>query len=85
MKYEFLREAPTQTGVAYPKYYLWVRKMNVTTVTEEGAVRVAAIDQSRFDVTQYVSRERILASPSQVASTFPAALVDQIVQKSQAK
>jgi hypothetical protein len=85
VEYEFLREGSTQSGISYPKYYLWVRKMHATAVTEEGAVRVAAIDQSGFDVTHYVSRERILASPSQVASIFPAALVDKIVQKAQAK
>jgi hypothetical protein len=85
VKYEFLREGPTQTGLSYPKYYLWVKKLKGTAVTDEGAVRVAAVDQNGFDVTHFLSREQISASRSQVASIFPAALVDKIVQKSQAK
>ena len=79
--YELLREGPTQTGIAYPKYYLWVKCLRGSSVSAEGAVRVAAVEQKRFDVTDFLSRKEILASPSQVASIFPAALVDKIVQK----
>jgi len=85
VEYELLREGPTQTGISYPKFYLWARCLKRKVVASEGAVRVAAIDQKRFDVTQFLSREEILVSPSQVGSIFPAALVDKIVQRAKGK
>ena len=39
-----LREGPTQTGIAYPKFYLWVTVHDDGRVLFEGAVRVAAIE-----------------------------------------
>jgi hypothetical protein len=62
-----------------------VEKLDGEAVSEEGAVRVAAVDQNSFTVTHFLSRERILVSPSQVAPVFPAVLVDRIVQKAQTK
>jgi hypothetical protein len=81
VQYELLRDGPTQSGTSYPKYYLWVRFTKGGTVAGEGAVRVAAIDQKRFEVTHFLSRELISQAPSQVASIFPAALVNKIVEK----
>jgi hypothetical protein len=85
VQYEFLRDGPTQSGTSYPKYYLWVKNIRERTVAEEGAVRVAAVDQKSFDVTYFLSRTQILESPSQVASVFPAALVDNIFEKARRK
>jgi len=81
VQYELLRDGPTQSGTSYPKYYLWVRFTKGGTVAGEGAVRVAAIDQKSFEVTHFLSRELISQAPSQVASIFPAALVNKIVEK----
>ena len=81
IEYEFLRDGPTQSGISYPKYYLWVKTIKGSTVAEQGAVRVAAVEQKRFDVTDFLSREQISQSPSQVASIFPAALVNKITEK----
>jgi hypothetical protein len=85
VEYELLRDGPTQTGISYPKYYLWVRCSTKNAVDREGAVRVAAIEQKRFDVTNFLSRDEISKSPEQVASVFPAALVDKIVQRARRK
>jgi hypothetical protein len=81
VEYEFLRDGPTQTGIAYPKYYLWAKCFKGSAIAAEGAVRVAAVEQKNFDVTNFLSREEISESPSQVASIFPAPLVDKIVQR----
>ena len=85
VEYELLRDGPTQTGISYPKYYLWVRCSKKNTMDQEGAVRVAAIEQKRFDVTNFLSGDEISKSPEQVALVFPAALVDKIVQKARGK
>jgi hypothetical protein len=78
VEYEFLREGPTQTGIAYPKYYLWVRCFTAGKLTSEGAVRIAAVDQATFDVTHFISAKDIVASPDEVERVFPAALLDKI-------
>ena len=57
VQYEFLREGPTQTGIAYPKYYLWVTVHTGTKLVDEGAARAAAIDRRRFEVTHYLPED----------------------------
>ena len=85
VEYEFLRDGPTQTGIAYPKYYLWVRCFTGGKLTAEGAVRVAAVDQSAFDVTHFLSAKDIVTSPDEAAGVFPAALLDKIGNKARHK
>ena len=80
VSYELLRKGATQSGVAYPKFYMWVRFDQDQKATE-GAARIAAIDKDGFDVTNFMSREEILASPSAVSNIFPAALVPNILQR----
>jgi hypothetical protein len=58
VEYELLRDGPTQTGISYPKYYVWVRCFRKNTL-REGAARVAAVEQTRFDVTNFLSRDEI--------------------------
>jgi hypothetical protein len=76
--HEFLRDGPTQSGTSYPKYYLWVELRKGGTTTDEGAVRVAAVDKSRFVVTDYLSRATMLKHPTQIDSVFPAQVCDKI-------
>ena len=79
--YELLREGPTQTGISYPKYYMWVRLIVGGKTREEGAARVAAVDRTHFEVTDFLSRDAIRANPDSVRSVFPAPLVDKILAK----
>lgn len=79
--YELLRDGPTQSGIAYPKFYLWLRATNAEKTAIEGAVRVAAIDKKRFDVTSFVSRADIISHPDTLARVFPQALIEQILTK----
>ena len=46
VKWEFLRDGPTQSGVSYPKYYLWTKINKGEKLVTEGAIRVAAIDKT---------------------------------------
>jgi hypothetical protein len=81
VEYELFRDAPTQTGIAYPKFYVWAKCFKEDAIVIEGAVRVAAVDQKRFEVTHFLSRAKILVSTLGTASAFPAPLVEEITQK----
>lgn len=85
VEFKLIRNGPTQSGVAYPKYYLWVKVFAGSRPKEEGAVRVAAIDRERFEVTDFLSKAKIQAAPSEVGATFPAALVPSIISLAAAK
>ena len=80
--YELLRQGPTQTGISYPKYYLWVKVRNSSGgLSSEGAVRVAAIDQARFEVTNFLPAQDIRAKPTAVEQIFPRPLVESILSR----
>lgn len=81
LEYELLRDGPTQSGASWPKYYLWVSATPVRGVRVSGAVRVEAIERQRFEITDFVSREDILADPARLESVFPAALLGPIRSK----
>src|SRR6266571_4747904 len=76
--YELLRDAPTQSGVSYPKYYAWVKIFDGNKLISEGAVRVAAIERVRFEVTNYLSKDDIRRDTQAVVKVFPKVLSDSI-------
>lgn len=76
---QLLRKEPTQSGVAYPKYYVWVKINNGNQLLSEGAVRVAAIEQKRFEVTNFLSSKQIQSNSGDVATVFPGPLVPAII------
>jgi len=76
-----LRDGPTQSGIAYPKYYVWASVKSRGKHVTSGAARVVAINKERFEVANLVSRETILKSPETVRSLFPEALYERICQK----
>jgi hypothetical protein len=80
-EYSLLREGPTQTGIAYPKYYVWAKCFHGDELSTQGAVRVAAIDKETFRITDFLSQEEILASPRQVSSIFSSQLVEKILKR----
>jgi hypothetical protein len=81
VQYEFLREGPTQTGIAYPKYYLWVKVRSGRKLVDEGAVRVAAIDRQRFAVTHYLPKAEMKKAPEAIDGVFPLPVGDRIRQR----
>jgi hypothetical protein len=80
VEYALLRRGPTQTGISYPKFYAWVRILGANGKTQEGAVRIEAIEQKHFEMTHFLSTQQIQANPEGVSEVFPAALVSEILQ-----
>lgn len=80
VEYELLRRGPTQTGISYPKFYVWVRAVDAGTGQElaVGAVRLAAIDRVRFDITDFVPKATVVADATQIESVFPKPVCDEI-------
>jgi hypothetical protein len=80
-EYELLRDEPTIAGIAYPKYYAWVKVFDGDILIEEGAVRLAAVEKKQFNVTDYLSKEDIKRVPPTVARTFPKVLIQTITER----
>lgn len=81
VQHEFLRQGATQTGISYPKYYLWVKVTRAGMVIDEGAVRCAAIETTHFEVTHFLAKSSLLSDPGQAKSVFPAAVCERITEK----
>jgi hypothetical protein len=81
VEYEFLRDGPTQTGISYPKYYLWVKARTGKQISDEGAMRVAAIDQQRFEVTHFLPKAAMKKDAGQINAVFPLPVGDRIRQR----
>jgi hypothetical protein len=75
-----LRNAPTQSGVSYPKYYAWVQVYAGAANLTEGAVRLAAIERIRFEVTDYIPKSKAKENSELLESVFPRALVQEILR-----
>jgi hypothetical protein len=82
---EPLRDGPTQIGVSYPKYYLWIRAWDEAGHRIDGAMRVAAVDRVRFDVTDFTPAASIRSDPSPLAAVYPRLLLPSIRQRAGAK
>jgi phenylpyruvate tautomerase PptA (4-oxalocrotonate tautomerase family) len=81
VEYELLRRGPTQSGVAFPKFYVWVVVKSEGKVVEEGAARVAAIEKKEFEVVNYYTREQIERDTERIYKVFPAEVGDRIKEK----
>jgi len=82
VEFELLREGPTQTGIAFPKFYAWVSVRNSKNIViDEGAVRLAAIEKKRFEITHFLSRSEISKTPESPLKIFPGDIVKKIDAK----
>ncbi len=81
IQYELLRKAPTLSGVAYPKFYAWVNVLENNKIVESGAVRLALIGKIKVEVTNFVSKKKILENPDIINSIFPSSLCEGIIIK----
>lgn len=81
IKWDLLRDQPTRSGTTHPKYYVWVRVYSGSRMRDEGAARVEAVDQARFEVTNYMSAALLQEAPDNARSVFPAALVPDILKR----
>jgi hypothetical protein len=78
-----LREGPTQSGIAYPKFYAWVRVAGGKSPADRGAVRLAAIEKTRFEVTDFVSEQTMRIDRDHIYQVFPPQVCDKIKLKLQ--
>ncbi len=78
LSFEFLRDGPTQSGVAYPKYYVWVRILHSNENISEWAVRLAAMEKTHFKVTHAVSRQEVEGKKVDIFAIFPRAVCEEI-------
>jgi hypothetical protein len=81
VEFEPLRREPTQSGVGYPKFYLWVGIDGAKNPQDRGAVRLQAIEKKRFEVTHYFSEEAIRNDPNAIYRVFPAQVCERIKAK----
>src|SRR6266496_5749070 len=81
VEYQLLRDGPTQSGTAFPKFYVWVTVKENDTLLEDGAVRVAAMEKKRFGVYDYLTRADIERDLENVYQTFPRPVADKIKAK----
>jgi hypothetical protein len=81
VEYQLLRDGPTQSGTAFPKFYCWVTIKENGVLVEDGAVRVAAMEKKRFGVYDYLARADIERDMDKVYQTFPRPVADKIKEK----
>jgi len=81
LQIDLLRDAPTQSGASYPKYYVWVKYRVGAMKVKQGALRLAAIEKSRFEVTNFVSAGEAKQDRKAVEQVFPSALVPDILSR----
>ena len=78
--FELVSDQPIITGIAYPKYCVWVEVRSGERLVRIGAARVTAINKS-FKVTDFLSAETINNDPQSVARVFPVELVGDIAKR----
>jgi len=80
IKHHFLRKAPTQSGVSYPKFYLWIEVLSDNNMIDSGAIRIAGINKTTIRVTDFVKKEQLNKTPEILKNIFPKALNDKILE-----
>jgi hypothetical protein len=81
VEYSLLRDGPTQTGISFPKYYLWVSINRGGELIDQGAVRITAIEKEKFEVTDFLSIEDFRSNKNISETVFPKDVCKKIEQK----
>jgi len=81
VEYELLRDGPTQSGVSYPKYYIWLRINGGKSADDRGAARVTAIERKGFEVTMFASEREIRTHVAALKLVFPGPVCERIETK----
>lgn len=82
---DLLRTPPTQVGIAFPKYYVWIEASSPTQGDLSGAARVAAVAGREFSIQEFIPRREINAQPDGLYTTFPSRLVPHIVEQARGR
>jgi hypothetical protein len=87
--YEILLNGPTQSGTAYPEFYVWLNATNaelsVPQPVLEGAATVAAIEKKRFEVVNFSPKAGFVSHPFTHLGKFPESLREKINAKAWSK
>jgi hypothetical protein len=78
LEIDLLRKGPTQTGIAYPKYYVWIRAADGPDSVVEGAMQVSAVARVRFLVSNFTLASAIRNDPASLSAVYPAVLIPTI-------
>ncbi|MHC1712030.1 MAG: hypothetical protein AB9872_07770 [Solidesulfovibrio sp.] len=81
VRYEFLRDGPTQSGSGFPKYYIWVKVLSDGALIDEGAARVAGISQEGFEIREFLGKGLIEDNPKRLDPVFPKPVCETIKRK----
>jgi hypothetical protein len=76
--FELLRDGPTQSGISYPKFYVWVRLDGGKSSDDRGAARIAAVERKQFEITDFVSEQEIRSDKDAIYSAFPGPVCEKI-------
>ena len=76
-----LRGGVTQTGIGFPKFYVWIRLLAADSTVQEGAATVAAVQRQRFFVADYVPEALIRNGLVSLDTIFPKLVADSIRRK----
>jgi hypothetical protein len=81
--FDLLRKIPSQVGVAWPKYYAWIRATDRKSgrLVHIGAVSVSAINKEGFDVNYFYSAGQIAKEPRSIDERFTQNLRPVIIEK----
>jgi len=88
---EFLRNGPTVTGIAWPKYYLWISIFNPDTydLAADGAIRLALLGYEeatrKVDITDYVCFNNEKQNKEDFTRVFPQAVCEKIFYRNNIK
>ena len=81
VRYTLLRKGSTQSGVVYPKYYVWVEVLLDGKTIEQGAARVAAIEKTEFHVTDFLTVDKIRSASKEIYRVFPKPVCREIEKR----
>lgn len=73
-----LRKAPTQTGTAFPKFYLWATIYDKSTMLSQGVLSVAAVDKKSFNIIDFIEIDDYWANTNAYINIFPSDIKKRI-------
>jgi len=76
-KFDWLREGPTQVGLSYPKFYVWVQLQD----GREAAVEVAAVNKQKFHVAEVFFATDITKDRRVMDGHMPAPVVEAALSR----
>lgn len=81
VEYEQLNIVPSQVGVGWPKYFLWVRIFSRNKLVNEGAAKVAGISREQFLVQDFYSKEQLNKYPLSLRHNFAYNYVAEVFNR----